>query len=141
MSFLLNPFIKRFSLVYLVAVISVMVITMFVDLGGGANIVTLLVATHLSAHKFAEDKKRIPEKKEKLKITFGCLTAAILISITVSLVPFALNGFEMSAFLPPDISAGLLIASAIFVLALYFAAIYFSYGWMVKMWLKAQNKK
>ncbi len=140
MSFLLNPYVKRFSLVYVIAVIAIMVIGAFINLGGAANVVSLLVATHLSAHKFAQDKRRMPEKGEKRKITLGCLIAAIVISILVSMIPYALSGFNMQAFLPPDISAGLLIGSAIFVLVLYFAAIYFSYGWMVKTWLKAIQK-
>jgi len=136
----LMPYIKRFSITYAVGILAVMVITIFLDLSGGANMGVLVASIFLSAMKFAQDNQRIPEKKERFIISVYCLFSAILISIALSIIPWALSGFNAPYNLPEGLSIGLLLISAGIIVLLYFAIIYFTYNWAVKIQLKKMQK-
>lgn len=123
----------------LLVVANAVVMAIGAEIGNALNAGILMGSVALIASKYAMNEKRKPERKEKLTISAFCLAGAMLVSVSIMAVIAVIDKVDIGAMFS-QFSMGILAAAMIFTLVLYFAVIYFVFGWFVGMFLKQAAK-
>lgn len=139
-----QPNLFRYALIfagtYAVFLLVANIIVSFLDaeIGTALNMGILMGAVSLTSYKFAYGENRKAERKEKAIIALYCLGAALIISMIAMGVISTINDINIMETIE-GLSIFLLTLSMVLVCLLYFVIIYFTFGWLVGIYLK--NKK
>jgi hypothetical protein len=138
----LSHYIVRFTLAYLAFQVVAGVISAMLapDSGATLTFAALIAAVYFSASKFVSDQKRIPVSGERLRLVFFSLLSSLGVSAMLAVI----GQIGLLGQLPgiiANIGVGTVAAVAMIGLLLYFAVLWFSYGWSAKLRYRAMERK
>ncbi len=128
----------KFGVAYCIGVVVLGVIFNLLNLehNMGASIAILFAAASISATKFIQDNKRVPNKSEKMRLVWLSLFTTWFVSIMliISFV-FAINGFGGIiglVKLAAEMDMPIVIGAVLFVSLIHLAILSYSYGGLAK---------
>lgn len=141
------PYAVRFGVAYAVALVLLAVVTTLIgiDSGAGSSIGSLIAAVLVAVGKFVKDHERVPNSKERRKLTWASLAASVLVSSALVAALLAATGQlnqtseALGAF--EHLSMGVAIGVFAFLLALYAVVIWFAYGAFAKAQYKSLQRR
>lgn len=135
-----------FSVAYLLLSLVLVAVADFLKLKGGASfgVATVLGASFLAAWKFTKDHEREPTLDEKKSYAWQALVGVWLISLLVVIGVFAVffSPSEINAFINLMATKTFLFifaGGAIFISAIYYVAIRWSFAWYAKLSCKSKH--
>jgi hypothetical protein len=143
----LSHYIVRFTLAYLAFQVVAGVISAMLapDSGATLTFAALIAAVYFSASKFVSDQKRIPVSGERLRLVFFSLLSSLGVSAMLAVSLLAVIGqlglLDQLPGIIANIGVGTVAAVAMIGLLLYFAVLWFSYGWSAKLRYRAMERK
>jgi hypothetical protein len=139
------PALAMFAVVYLVLSAAVAAVLIFLDLNSntGVSIAVLLAATAAAAQKFVTGHGRTLSRREQLRFALLAITATMLLTLVqvAAIVPIYFTAAELPQLASEaqawaTANVGLVVFIAAFVVAMFFAVLYFGSGWFSRMFAK-----
>ena len=143
---MIRKYVLNFSLAYLIIIISLLVVSQFIDFPGSvSSIVSLFSAAVYASSKFVMDQKRIPSVSEKRKLVWWCLLSSVVLSTSVVLTFIIFDiGFDsfmdMIGILLDQLSLWIIAISIVISLLIQYLALSYSFGSFTKGMLKKIEK-
>jgi len=138
------PYLLRFTIAYFAALLVFALAAMLLDLnaGTGSSFGALIAAAAFAMSKFVSDHERAPTHDERSRLTWLSLGASILVS-AVLVAPLVLATGQLSELsqVLSQLNVALVLGVALFVLVIYVAVLWFSYGGLAKVMVKSQARK
>ena len=106
-----------------------------IEIGNALNTALLISSVTVVSYYFSKNENRKPHRKEKLIISALCLVGAFLISIIAMIAVAALENISLMDVIE-ELSISILLGALGIISLLYFAVIYFTFGWFVGIYLK-----
>lgn len=141
------PYIIRFSLAYAAALILIAIImeVLKVDSSTGSSMGSLIAAVSYTAFTFVKDHKRMPSTDERKKLTWLSLVASFIISLVLVIAFLGVVGeLGLLTQLPSllsQVGPFLMLGVFLFVVGIYYAGLWVSYGWFAKIQYQSMEKK
>ncbi len=124
----------------LLLISNIIIAVLALEAGNSLSVGILIASIIFSAGKFAKEQQRKPERREKFIISLLCLGATLAISISGIIIVSLVNNISLTEMIA-GFSLGLLLLSLTIVILIYWAVIYFTFGWFAAFSLKRQQKK
>ena len=141
----LLPYIARFAIAYLIALVVVAIImeTLNINGGSGSSIASLIAAVSYSVSTFVKEQKRIPTPHERKWLTLLSLVASVLVSLILITAFLGFVG-QLNLLIPDlvyQLGIGMMFGIILFVLGLYSLVLWFLYGSFAKIQFKSMEKR
>lgn len=142
-----NKYLLRYSIVYAISSILIGVLAHFLKFNPGIFIALaiVMVSARICVEKLIRDNQRAPNKKEQIKLSWQCLVASWVVSVTLMMGGLlVVEGTEktaeiLSVFENSQILSITLVSSA-FLSIIMFGIFWLSFGWLAnKQFEKLQN--